>query len=203
MKTTNDAIDSVITLEAGTTFVVGNELTMIGLDNGNRVNLVSSVPGTRWNLDVTAGDQRIYYTDVTDGEALSNDIIAANSIDNNNNDSGEATPHFVFSFGNIYQWTGVSDQATWEDQLNWDFGDGSAGNDGYPDDAGDKAFFMSSSDIIDTPSGTLTIGEIETQTGFAGSLVLTGTLEVDNSTGLTGNALFVTGTLSHPANSTA
>ncbi|MBZ0166999.1 MAG: LamG domain-containing protein, partial [Candidatus Omnitrophica bacterium] len=202
-ETSNDTLDSIITWEAGTTFVVGNELTIDGLDNNDRVNLVSSVPGTRWNLDVTAGDQRINYVDVTDGEALSNDIIAANSIDNNNNDSGEATPHFVFSFGNIYEWTGASDQATWEDQLNWDFGDGSAGDDGYPDDAGDKAYFMSTSHTIDTPAGTLTIGDIETQSGFAGTIILTGTLVVDDSTGLMGDVLFVTGTFAHLDNNTA
>ncbi|MBZ0167611.1 MAG: LamG domain-containing protein, partial [Candidatus Omnitrophica bacterium] len=202
IETVNDNTDTTLNFEAGTVFTLGGTLTLQGLDNDDRINLVSTVPGTRFTFDVTGFDQRVRFVDVSDSQTSSNDIIARRSIDNSNTDTQELTPHWIISPGDIYEWTSNGDAATWEDQGNWDFGDLTPGNDGYPDDNFDEALILLSADDIDTPSGTLTIAAFEMSSDFTGSVTLSGTMVVDNAMGLTGNVTIVTGTLTHLDNST-
>jgi uncharacterized repeat protein (TIGR01451 family) len=94
--------------------------------------------------------------------------------------SGQGYALALYGGTNIYTWTGASDAASWADQGNWDIGDGSAGDDGYPDDASDKAVIDSTAHAIDT-SGALTAGELEITAGFSGTLTLGGDLVLDDS----------------------
>jgi len=201
-ESSNNATDSILTFQAGTIFTIGGTLTLQGLDADDRINLVSSVPGSRFTLNVTSGDQRARLVDVTDSQTSTNDIVARRSIEGTNTDTQEATPHWIISIGDIYEWTGDFDAVTWGNQGNWDFGDGSPGNDGYPDDNFEEAFILLGSDDINTPAGTLTIGGLLMTSNFSGSLTLTGTLEVDDASGLSGDALVSGGTIDHVDNTT-
>jgi len=66
-----------------------------------------------------------------------------------------------------YDWAG-SGTAEWENQANWDSGDASPGDDGYPDDSGDYAYFPDGSSGFITTTSALTIYRLE-GTGGSGS----------------------------------
>ena len=91
-----------------------------------------------------------------------------------------------------YTWTGNTD-TSWEEQGNWDSGDGTPGDDGYPSDNDDKALIDSTSNAI-TTSGALTIGELDLATGFTGSLSLEGNLIIDDAGSQNGNLTIDAGT---------
>ena len=76
--------------------------------------------------------------------------------------SGNNT-NWLFNSG--FTWTGANDQITWKDQANWDSGDGSAGDDGYPDDANDAATIDSTDDNI-TITGVLLVGGLTINSCF-------------------------------------
>ncbi|MGE0267765.1 MAG: LamG-like jellyroll fold domain-containing protein [Candidatus Omnitrophota bacterium] len=202
-ETSNDATDSVLTFEAGTIFTIGGALRLQGFDDDDRINLVSSIPGTRFTFDVTGGNQRVRFIDVTDSQSSSNNIVARRTVEGANTDTNESAPQWVISIGDIFEWTGVADNITWSNQLNWDFGDNTPGNDGYPDDEFEEVYIYSGSDNIVSPSGTLTIGGMLMTSGFSGSLTLSGTLVVDDSVGLDADVIIRGGTLFHVDNSTA
>ena len=102
----------------------------------------------------------------------------------------------IFTFSNVqavrteYTWTGTSDGETWEDNGNWDVG-GS-----YPDDAEDVAIFPTGiSDNILTPSASaLTIGELDMQSGFTGTVKLQNNLIIDDSGSCDGSFKVINGT---------
>jgi len=122
------------------------------------------------------------------------DIIATDSLDTSNNDSGEAGPHWVFASGggNLYTWTGATD-TTWADQTNWDIGDGSAGDDGFPDDNADVAHFNSTADNVSTGAAR-TLGGLLLHSSYTGTLTLGGILTLDDAGVADGNLEIETGT---------
>lgn len=93
----NNGTDVTLTIEAGSTQTIQNVLTLNGLDNDDRVNLLSSSPGIRYNLNIPNGSQNVSWADVSGSEALGNDIVAADSIDSGDNDDAEPAPHWDFS----------------------------------------------------------------------------------------------------------
>ncbi len=199
---TDNGVDSIIAFEAGTTFTINGTITFQGLDDSDRVNIVSTNPGTRSTFDVAIGNQRVRWMDIQDSQTVTSDLLAVRSIENTNTDAPEASPHWIISLGEIYEWTGSSDATTWEDQGNWSVRDSSDGDDGYPDDNLEEAFFLTGSNTIDTPSGTLTIGGLQTSGAFTGTVVLSGTLVLDDAAGLNGDVNILTGTLTHLDNTT-
>jgi hypothetical protein len=70
IENTNNASDATLTFEAGetTTIASGGLLTLTGLDDSDRINLVSSSPGVAWYLTVN-GSTAIDYVEVTDSDA--------------------------------------------------------------------------------------------------------------------------------------
>jgi hypothetical protein len=59
VETANDFTDPRVTFTAGATYVVGGTLQMNGLDVNDRVTLLSSIPGTRWNISITSGQGNV------------------------------------------------------------------------------------------------------------------------------------------------
>ncbi|MCA9406444.1 MAG: DUF11 domain-containing protein, partial [Candidatus Omnitrophica bacterium] len=108
--------------------------------------------------------------------------------------SGDGYSSAVFGGSNIYTWTGSSDASTWSDQGNWDIGDGSAGDDGYPDDAADKALINATAHSINT-GGVLAVGELEISASFSGTVTLGGALTLDDSDVWDGDLRLSAGTL--------
>jgi len=93
-----------------------------------------------------------------------------------------------------YTWTDSAANGTWTDQTNWNIGDGSPGNDGYPDDANDKAVINTSTRTINTPAGNaLTIGELELSGSYTGTLTLGNNLTLENSGPCDGNLTISSG----------
>ncbi|MFA5926665.1 MAG: DUF2341 domain-containing protein, partial [Patescibacteria group bacterium] len=83
-NSTNDATDAILAFTAGTTQTVGGLLTLDGLDDDDRVNLVSSSSPTRWNLAAN-GTFAIDYADVTDSNATGLTPTYTNTNDGGNN----------------------------------------------------------------------------------------------------------------------
>lgn len=77
--------DSTITFQAASTTTIGGVLTFGGVDSNNRLNLVSSSPGTSWNL-ISQSTQSVDYVDVTDSNASGgNTIVSTNTVNGGNN----------------------------------------------------------------------------------------------------------------------
>jgi len=94
-----------LTFDAASTFTVTSSLIMDGTMT-NRVSLQSDTGGTRFNISVT-GTPIVTFVDVSDSEALGTDIIANNSFDTTNNDSGEGSPQWVFGAIQVYRSVGT------------------------------------------------------------------------------------------------
>ncbi len=81
-ESTDNTSDVTLTFEAGSTSTIdtGGLLTLTGLDDSDRLNLVSSVPSTAWYLNVDGG-MLIDYVRVTDSDASGgSQILATNSL---------------------------------------------------------------------------------------------------------------------------
>ncbi|MDP3997298.1 MAG: hypothetical protein Q8P73_02240, partial [bacterium] len=94
-EASDDSTDATLTIGASSTQTITNTLNIGGLDDNDRLNLVSSTPSTKWTFDITAADLWVRWLDVTDGQASTNDIVATQSV-GSNTDAGEATPHWEF-----------------------------------------------------------------------------------------------------------
>ncbi len=74
-----------------------------------------------------------------------------------------------------FTWDGGGDGTSWSDPANWDVGSG------FPDDNGDRAIFNATADAVVTEA-TRTIGELQINSGFTGSLTVTGgALTIDDA----------------------
>src|SRR6185295_10071896 len=136
----------------------------------NRITLNSSDATNRFTFSV-ASAQTVQYLNVSNSQVSGFNVTATNSTNVTNTDAAEAAPHWIFSGTSSYIWTGTTDATTWAQQGNWDVGDGTPGNDGYPDDASDRAIIRSTAHSIST-AGTLTIGELRMEGTYTGSLTL-------------------------------
>lgn len=65
-----------------------------------------------------------------------------------------------------FTWDGGGDNVAWSDEDNWDVGSG------FPDDNGDRAIFDATADAVVTGAAR-TIGELQINVGFTGSLTIT------------------------------
>ncbi len=85
IDTTNNSTDVILTFDHTGTQTIAGLLTLQGIDNNDRVNLVSDSPGTRWGL-VANGTFAINYADVTDSDASGGTtVVQTNSIDGGHN----------------------------------------------------------------------------------------------------------------------
>ncbi|MFA4995970.1 MAG: DUF2341 domain-containing protein [Patescibacteria group bacterium] len=94
--TTNDSTDKTLTFATGSTTTISNNLTLTGLDDNDRVNLVSSSPGTTYNLAGLSGAKTISWVDVKDSIA-SAEIVASESKDSGNNTNWNLVKTLTFS----------------------------------------------------------------------------------------------------------
>ena len=201
---TDTTASSRLTFNAGATYTVSGSLTLDGGSTSTRIVLTSTFPPARFAFSVN-GSQFVSFLNVNNSEVnVSGDIVATNSLDNNT-DSADGSPHWIFSGINFtYTWTGNGNGTTWELQTNWDTGDGTPGNDGYPDDNQDAAIVNSTNDSI-TTAGTITIGQFEISGTYTGTLTISGTTTfiIDNAGGGSGDLSFTAaGTITHTDNTT-
>ncbi len=97
-ENTNNSTDSILTIAQSSTQTVGGTLDFDGLDDNDRLNLVSSNPGTRYTFDFTNSDQSATWLDVTDANASSHNIdCSSNCVNGGNNDDTEGPPHWIFT----------------------------------------------------------------------------------------------------------
>ena len=84
----DNTTDEALTFGERSTTTITDTWTLDGRDEGDRINLVSSNPGTQWKV-TPSGTRTIDYTDVTDSNNLSSEIDASgannNGISNNTN----------------------------------------------------------------------------------------------------------------------
>ncbi len=74
-----------LTFTAGSTQTITNQLTLKGTGAGSRLTLVSSSPGTPWNIDPQV-NRDVQYVDVMDGNNTNGTAIpATTSVDSGNN----------------------------------------------------------------------------------------------------------------------
>ncbi|MBZ0165497.1 MAG: hypothetical protein K8I00_01730, partial [Candidatus Omnitrophica bacterium] len=78
-----------------TTFTISSLLTLNG-SSGNEIILNSVDGSNRFTFAVTGGTQTVSYVNVSNSQASSNNIIANNSTNNTNTDSGESAPRWIF-----------------------------------------------------------------------------------------------------------
>ena len=117
-ETTNDATDSILTFAAGTTQTILGLLTLDGLDADDRINLVSTTPGTQWRID-PQGARTIDYLDVQDSFNINSSRIQAmgtNSVNSGNN-SG-----WSFVAPANFTWIGDGVDTNWLTTANWQGG---------------------------------------------------------------------------------
>ncbi len=117
-ETTNDTTDSILTFAAGTTQTILGLMTLDGLDADDRINLVSSTPGTQWRID-PQGARTIDYLDVQDSFNINSSRIQAmgtNSVNSGNNSgwSFVVPPNFT--------WIGDGADTNWLTTGNWQGG---------------------------------------------------------------------------------
>jgi hypothetical protein len=86
-----------LTFQTGTTQTIAGTLNFDGIAD-NLLSLRSSVPTTRYTLDVTS-PQTLTYTNVQDSNASTSDITCLDTtcVNGGNNDNAESTPHWVFT----------------------------------------------------------------------------------------------------------
>ncbi|MBF0244311.1 MAG: hypothetical protein HQL31_03445 [Planctomycetes bacterium] len=178
---------------AGASYTVTGNLSVTGSEAAV-VSLDSSDGATPFEIiNQTGSTQNLRYTWVGNSQATTGDIYAANSKNLGGNDDEDASPHWIFMLATTYTWTGGGDGTTWELATNWNVGTG------WPDDPNDIAVIAATADAI-TTSGNFTIGELQMNTGFTGSLSLDGNLTLNALQAGNGSALIYAGTLKHPPN---
>ena len=80
----DDATDVSLVFDSNATQTIVGALTLDGLDDDDRINLVSANPGSRWNINLAASATKaIDFIDVSDSDASSSDgaQIPVNPID--------------------------------------------------------------------------------------------------------------------------
>ena len=85
-----------------------------------------------------------------------------------------------------YTWDNKNGTGVWNDQANWTDGVTPHAN-GYPDDNGDKAIFDNSSVANCDTGENLTVGEIDVQSNYTGTITQGGTMTVDDAGAQNGN----------------
>lgn len=108
-----------LAFKENTTFTINGTLSLNGQAVSSEVVLQSTTPGTRFTLDVTAGDQYVSYVNVKDSQVNSNDIYASYSVDSGNTDKTDlaSTAQWVFVSnitvsGTVYDGEGSSPYLT-------------------------------------------------------------------------------------------
>jgi len=81
----NNSTDLVLTFKAAATHIFSKTMAFLGIDDNDRINLISSSPGTAWFVD--ADNTNLQFMDVTDSTNI--DVDAINAI--NQNDGGSNT----------------------------------------------------------------------------------------------------------------
>ncbi|HLC49746.1 MAG TPA: carboxypeptidase-like regulatory domain-containing protein, partial [Candidatus Andersenbacteria bacterium] len=81
----NNGSDETLTFTTGSTQTITGKWTLNGTDGNDRINLVSSSPGTQWNVD-TQGTRTIDYIEVTDSKNTNQTAISClnNCVDGGN-----------------------------------------------------------------------------------------------------------------------
>lgn len=172
-------VAGTLTFEAGETVRVQESLNLSGA-LGQLLGLVSSMPGTDWNIRVDK-PMTVAFVNVEDSEVTGspgNDILAVSSVNGGGNDEAAASPQWIFVPDRY--WVGpaggnTSDAANWANSEN---ACGVGGGAGVP--TGDEnAVFTNSCDNSAVVDATFNIGGLQINTGYAGTITPNAVIDVD------------------------
>jgi len=93
----NNGIDETLTFDSSATQTIapGGTLTLNGIDDDDRINLVSDSSGIRFRFNIST-NQNVSWLEIRDTEVLGTaDIIASNLLQSSNTDLNELSPHWV------------------------------------------------------------------------------------------------------------
>jgi len=147
--TTNNSTDAILTFDntATQTIGIGGLLTLQGIDDNDRVNLVSDSPGTRWELTAN-GTFAINYADATDSDASGGSLVTfTNTLGNGQNNLNWAfnvTPNVPTLVSPVNGSTATDNTPT----LSANYSDPDAG------DVGTTNYRISSSGLADCTNNT-------------------------------------------------
>ncbi len=170
-ETTNDATDSILTFAAGTTQTILGTWTLDGLDADDRINLVSSTPGTQWRID-PQGARTIDYLDVQDSYNINSarvNAIGTNSVNSGNNSGWSFVTPVDFT------WIGDGVDANWVTAANW--------QGGVAPGAANTAIFDDNSTKNSTVDAGFagTIANLSINTGYTGTIDLARSLTINSA----------------------
>lgn len=178
-----------LTFGAGTTVGVENVLTLDGAP-GQLLGLVSSMPGTDFNLNIPAGDQQVSYVNVSDSEALGNDILAVLSTNGGNNDDADVPPTDQWIFLTERYWVGPAGGNT-SDPNNWSGTEnacGVGGGAGVPTTL-EVAIFSNTCSNNSTVDSIFNPGGMTIESGHAGTITTNALLDIDGPLTMEGGTL--------------
>ncbi len=178
-----------LTFGAGITVGVENVLTLDGAP-GQLLGLVSSMPGTKFNLSIPAGDQQVSYVNVSDSEALGNDILAVLSTNGGGNDDGDVPPTDQWIFLTERYWVGPAGGNT-SDPNNWSGTEnacGVGGGAGVPTIL-EVAIFSNTCSNNSTVDSTFNPGGMTIESGHSGTITTNALLDIDGPLTMDGGTL--------------
>jgi len=160
----------ILTFAAGSTQIISNTLTL----SGQELSLVSSSPGTRWNIN-PQGTRTLSVLRVQDSNNVN--ATAINAVDTNSTDLGN---NVNWDFGNRYWVSGsVGCDASWNDTDCWSFASGGTGGAPLPG-VTNNVWFNSGGTGNCAIDASVNVASIYFDTGYTGVV--------------TGNALYSVGT---------
>ncbi|QEN05122.1 hypothetical protein EW093_10500 [Thiospirochaeta perfilievii] len=106
-----------IKFKSGTTQTITNAFNISGGNDPNRIDLVSTLSGSQWNL--SAATSTVSNVNVQDSNIVGGDDITAtlDSADLGNN-TVSGYPKWIFT--SIYTWDGSEGDGDWNNAANWD-----------------------------------------------------------------------------------
>ncbi|MFA7000564.1 MAG: FG-GAP-like repeat-containing protein [Candidatus Omnitrophota bacterium] len=186
VESTNNGTHSTWTFTPGTTTTVEGNWTVDGLDDTDKILLVSSGPTVRWTIAVT-GTCTIDYATVTDSNNTSAAVINENS--DSTVTSGGNNLRWVFFAASGNTWLGET-SSTWSTGSNW--ADGSAPS------SGETAYFDGTVSTNNaTIAASISIGAMNLNSSYTGTI----TVNAGQTITLSGALTMAGGTIN--ANSTA
>ena len=114
-KALADSTNYTLTFTAGSTTTIEDTLTIHGFNASNKILLVSSTPGTRWNICPSA-TRTLDYMTVTDSNNTASTII--NEYSDSTVTDGGNNMRWAFSTTSLFTWTG-STSTSWNTGSNW------------------------------------------------------------------------------------
>ena len=149
---------------------------------GDLLGLVSSIPATDWNIDVSQPED-VLFVNVSDSEVIGtggDDIMAFSSMNGGGNDNGTGSPQWIFE--DARYWVGppggnTSDAANWS---NMEMACGSGGGASVPTTM-NTAVFTNSCTNNATVDALFNVGALTIESGHTGTITPNALIDVNGT----------------------